>query len=163
MTTPSTAYHHTQPGFVILGAFALGMAIVVLGARSLAGSSPPGAVRTTILTLVAVVAILVAIVTFIFSSLTIEIRDGSLQWHFTGRFIQGSVPLSRIESVSRVRSSAAYGWGARKTPDGTLYSVSGLDAVRIRTRDGRSLNFGTDEPTRLVQAIEDGVAAARVR
>ena len=161
MAEPNAAYHHTQTGYVILGGFAIGLLIVVLGYRSVGNTTPPGAARTAILATVTVIAVLVAIVSLIFSSLTIEIAGGELRWHFTATFIHGSLALRDIEGATQVRSSPAYGWGVRKTPDGTLYSVSGLDAIRVRTRDGRTLNFGTDEPAKLLGAIQNGMAAAR--
>jgi hypothetical protein len=77
-----------------------------------------------------------------------------LGWHFTGNLVRGSVALRDIESVTRVRDPATYGWGIRRTMRGTLYRVSGLDAVHIRTRSGRDFSLGSDEPARLLQAIE---------
>lgn len=157
MPDPNNTYHHTQAGFVIIGAFAIGMLIMVLGARNVTNTTPTGATRTGIFGLVTAVAICVTIVSFLFSSLTIEIRDGELRWHFTAGVIHGSVRLRDIVEVTQVRSSAAYGWGLRKTPEGTLYSVSGLNAVRVRTRDGHQFNFGSDEPTRLARSLEEAI------
>lgn len=161
MTESNGAYHHTQVGWVILGAYAVGMVIMALGLRSVANTSPPGALRSSVLGLCLMIAAGVTIVTFLFSSLTIDVRDGAVRWHFTGNIIRGSVAVRDIERVFRARSSAAYGWGLRRTPDGILYSVSGLDAVRVRMRDGRQLNFGTDEPARLLRSIELSMAARR--
>jgi hypothetical protein len=157
----NAAYHHTQTGFVILGSFAIGLLIVALGYRSVGNTTPPGATRTAILATVTVIAVLVAIVSLMFSSLTIEIVDGVLRWHFTASFIRGSVAFRDIEGATQVRSSPAYGWGVRKTPEGTLYCVSGLDAIRVKTRDGRTINLGTNEPAKLLAAIESGMSTAR--
>lgn len=161
MAEPNVAYHHTQTGYVILGGFAIGLLIMVLGYRSVGNTATPAAARTAILATVTTVAIVVAIVSLIFSTLTIEIADGELRWYFTARFIRGSVPLRDIEGATQVRSSPAYGWGLRKTPEGTLYCVSGLDAIRVKTRDGRVINLGTDEPAKLLGAIQSGMVVAR--
>lgn len=158
MPDSSGAYHHTQVSPVILGAYVAGMVILALGYRSIAGSQAPGAARTGVLALVTVVAIGVTIVTIVFSSLTVDVRAGAVRWHFTAGLIHGSVNVRDIEGVSRARSSASRGWGLRRTPDGTAYLVSGLDVVRIRTRDGRQFDLGTNEPERLMQAIERAVA-----
>jgi hypothetical protein len=158
---PNAAYHHTQTGYVILGSFAIGLLIVVLGYRSVGNTTPPGATRTAILSIVFVIAVLVAIVSLMFSSLTIEIANGELRWRFTASFIHGSVALRDIEAATQVRSSPAYGWGVRKTPEGALYCVSGLDAIRVETREGRTINLGTNEPAKLLAAIESARAATR--
>jgi hypothetical protein len=161
MTDTNGAYHHTQAGFFILGLYAIGMVIMALGYRSISHASPPGPVRSSILGLLAVVAVGVTIVSFLFSSLTIDVRDGTVRWHFTGNVIRGSIAIRDIERVYRARSSAAYGWGLRKTPEGTIYLVSGLDVVRIRKSDGTQIGFGTDEPARLARSIEEAMADRR--
>lgn len=157
MTDANGAYHHTQAGFVILGAYAIGMLIMLLAFRSVVNTSPPGPVRSSIFGLMAVVAVCVTIVSLLFSSLTIDVRDGAVGWHFTGNLIRRSIAIRDIERVSLARSSAAYGWGLRKTPEGTMYLVSGLDVVRIRTSDGNQINLGTNEPARLARAIEEAM------
>lgn len=157
MIDSNSPYQHTQLGFVIIGALAIGMLIMALGYRSMANTAPPGPIRTGVLSFVAVIAIGVAIVGFLFSSLSIEIRDGELRWHFTTGVIHGSVPLRDVAEVKQVRHPAAYGWGYRITGNGILYRVSGLDAVRIRMRDGRVFNLGSDEPARLARAIEQAI------
>jgi hypothetical protein len=159
MSDANKSYQHTQLGTVILVLLMIGIAIVALGWRGAARGVPAGNSRSIFEAILGVVALGVTIVSLIFSSLTIEIRDGTLSWHFTGNLIRGSASLRDIESVREVRYPVSTGWGIRRTMDGTLYRVSGLDAVRIRTRSGRDFSLGSDEPHRLVQAIE----AARAR
>lgn len=154
MSDPNNTYQHTQVGVVILASLVIGILIVALGFRNAVNGVPTGTMRAIIVAFLGSIILLVTIVAVIFSSLTIQIRDGTLRWHFTGTLIRGSVAARDIESVTEVRNPAAYGWGLRKTSQGTLYRVSGLDAVHIRTRDGREFSLGSDEPARLVQAIE---------
>jgi hypothetical protein len=159
MTDSNGAYHHTQIGWVLLVAYAVGMVIIALGYRSAISTVPPGGKQTAVIGLVAAVAVLVTVVTFLFSSLTIDVRHAELRWHMTAGLLHGRVPLRDVEQVMQVRHPAIYGWGYRLTPDGALYRVSGVRAVKIRMRDGRVLNFGSDEPERLAQAIERAVAS----
>ena len=158
MPDSSGAYHHTQVSPVILGAYVAGMVILALGYRSIASSEASGAARTAAFVLVSLVAICVTVVTILFSSLTVDVGSGTVSWHFTGGIIHGSASVRDIERVSRARSSASRGWGLRRTPDGMAYLVSGLDVVRLRLRDGRQVDLGTNDPERLVQAIERAVA-----
>ncbi|MGH7623498.1 MAG: hypothetical protein ACREMU_14235, partial [Gemmatimonadaceae bacterium] len=143
-----------QLGTVIFVLLAIGALLVALGWRGAARGVPEGNPRTTLVAFLSIVVVGVTIVALIFSSLTIEIRDGMLGWHFTGNLVRGSVALRDIESVTQVRDPAIYGWGIRRTMRGTLYRVSGLNAVHIRTRSGRDFSLGSDEPERLLQAIE---------
>jgi amino acid transporter len=159
MPDSSGAYHHTQASPVILGAYVAGMVILALGYRSIASAEASGAARTGAFALVTVVAICVTVVTILFSTLTVDVGNGAVRWHFTGGIIHGSANVRDIERVSRAKSSASSGWGLRRTPDGTAYLVSGLDVVRLRLRDGRQVDLGTNEPDRLVQAIERAVAS----
>lgn len=114
---------------------------------------PPGPSRTVALLIAGAVALMVLAAATIFSSLTIDVRGGKLDWHFTGNLIRGSVDLSNVTDVQPVKMPPGYGWGIRETPEGRLYNVSGLGAVRITMRDGRRCSFGTDEPDRLAAAI----------
>ena len=153
------SYQHTQPAIIMFVFLAIGVLIVAFGWRRAAGGVPAGAPRTILLALLGTAVAGVTIVTLMFSSLTIAIRDGTLQWHFTGGLFRDSIALRDVERVSQVRNPVATGWGIRKTMNGTLYRVSGLDAVHIQARGGRAFSLGSDEPQRLVQAIE----AARAR
>ena len=47
-----------------------------------------------------------------------------------------------------------YGWGIRYTPHGWLFNVSGLDAVELELKNGRTWRVGTDEPVELLAAIQ---------
>lgn len=154
MSDAHDSYRHTQLALVMFVLLAIGALIVALGWRRAVGGVPAGTPRTMLIALLGTTLCIVSIVFLIFSSLTIEIRDDTLRWHFTGGLIRGSIAVREIETVMPVRNSAVIGWGLRKTTEGTLYRVSGLEAVHIRARGGREFSLGSDEPARLVQAIE---------
>ncbi|HOT01624.1 MAG TPA: hypothetical protein PLY66_11515 [Acidobacteriota bacterium] len=135
-------YSHTQIGTLIL--VVLGMSILVLLVFFLTGPAPPQ---------VFVVAVLLAIMAFLFSRLTVEIRDDRLVCFFGPGLIRRSIKLENITGCAKVRNSWLYGWGVRLTPHGWMFNIAGLDAVELTLAGGRRFRIGTDEPDRLCAAI----------
>ena len=85
-----------------------------------------------------------------------------LSWFFGPGFWKKSIELSQIHSVQSVRNKWWYGWGIRKIPNGWLYNVSGLQAVEVLFGDGQLVRLGTDEPEKLITAIESaGIQSAK--
>lgn len=139
-------YSHRQWASVILGII---VGVVILDALLLRHMGWPVLIVTGLFVGVGV----------LFSSLTVSVDSQALRWHFGPGFWRKRVPLAEIAGVEAVRNRWWYGWGIRAIPEGWLYNVSGLDAVEIGLTNGRRIRIGTDEPARLVEAIE----AARAR
>ncbi len=142
-------YEHTQPGYVTLGAVG-GAALVLAGTflrKAAAAKFFPG-------------MLLLGAAGSVFSSLTILVTDDELLARFGPGVPVKRVKLADVQSVEPVRNPWYYGWGIRLTPRGMLYNVSGFDAVEVRMRSGKVFRLGTDEPDRLVEAIEEAKAAA---
>ena len=139
-------YKHTQPGYVILISTALSCLII-------------GVIMLTLEANLIVVGVLLMIIvaTILFASLTIEIKDNFLHWRFGPGLIRKRVPVTDIEHAEAVRNSWLYGWGIHMTPHGWLYNVSGMEAVQIRLKSGRTFRLGTDEPQRLCEAIDQAL------
>jgi len=97
-----------------------------------------------------------AIVCSLFSSLTTKVEANRLEWYFTFGFLRKSVELSDIVENRYVRNKAWWGLGIRLIPGGWLYSVSGLDAVAIKLKNGKVYRIGSDEAEQLNIAIEEG-------
>lgn len=97
--------------------------------------------------------VILAIIALIFSSLTIEIDADALNWRFGLGVWTKRIAVEDIVSAVPVRNPWWYGFGIHRTPRGWLYNVSGLDAVEICLRDGRTLRLGTDEPGKLLSAL----------
>ncbi len=91
---------------------------------------------------------------WLFYSLTIEISNGELRWHFGPGLIHKRVPLDQIVSAQPVRTSWIDGWGIHWGRFGWLYNVSGCDAVAITLRSGKRFALGTDEPTVLAERLQ---------
>ncbi len=128
-------YQHTQTGTTILvcvGLMCLGFAIGSISRHAL--------LLTTVL---------LATGMWIFRSLTVEISDTELAWHFGSGWLRKSVPLAEITSAKPIRTTFLNGWGIHNTSHGWLYNVSGYGAVAITMRSGKQFCIGTDEPEKL--------------
>jgi hypothetical protein len=95
------------------------------------------------------------------SRLTVEIADGELRVIFGPGWSARRERIHDVESVRAVRNPWWYGWGIRFTPHGTLYNVSGRDAVEVRLRSGKQFRVGTDEPEALERALREAIRAER--
>jgi hypothetical protein len=108
------------------------------------------------------VAVLLIISGVLLSSLTVEISDGELRFHFGPGFWQKRFALTEVAAADVTRSSWWEGWGIRITPRGMLYNVSGTDAVEVKLRSGQRFRIGTDEPEALAQALRMSISAPLV-
>jgi hypothetical protein len=95
------------------------------------------------------------------STLTTTVDSRAFECWFGPGLIRRRIPLANIQEVSVVRSAWLWGWGIRLTNRGWLWNVSGLRAVRFRLTSGRHFSVGSDEPDRLVAAIESQRSAHR--
>jgi hypothetical protein len=163
MDSSPAEYHHTQIGYTMLVGMSLGVVVLAAAGANAMRAMPSGTPRTVGLTILGVVILMIVSAAVTFSSLTVDVREGQLAWHFTGKIIRGSASISEVESASVAKNSPAYGWGIRETPYGRLYNVSGLHAVRVRLRDGTQFSLGTNDPERLAAAITGEVAKGETR
>jgi hypothetical protein len=129
------------------------MFVAALGIFALGSLSP--------LPVTLVVAALLIIFAVLFSSLTVEIGDGELRFHFGPGFWRKRYPLTEMATADVTQSSWWEGWGIRITPRGMLYNISGTDAVEITLRSGQHLRIGTDEPEALAEALRTAISAPR--
>ena len=136
-------YRHTQPGTLLLLCSVLaGLVGATLAWR--AGQWPPA---------IAVI-VLVVVIAFLFSSLTVEVGEGELRWYFGPGLWSYRLPLAEIRDVGIVRNRWWNGWGIRMAPGFRLYNVSGLDAVELRVGPNDIRRIGTDDPQGLAQALK---------
>lgn len=151
------SYEHTQPGTlmrVILGVFAVGMGTV--GIIILASSKEPEA---SIGLLVAPVILTILMV--LFHSLTVRVSRKTLNLSFGVGLIRKSFQIGDINEASAVSNHWHNGWGIKKIRGGWLYNVSGFDAVEIKLKNGRRNRIGTDEPKKLLAAINSAMDSSR--
>lgn len=139
-------YEHRQFGHFIVAALLIGLAIILVALRQ------DGISWIGVAVLVLVLAALIN-----YSSLTVTIRDDVLEVRFGPGLIRRTYHLADIDSCSVVRNKILYGWGTRYTPHGWLFNVSGLDAIEISFRSGRTMRIGTDEPQELVTTLTQAI------
>lgn len=120
------------------------------GVVLIAGAMLSGLVHWTLV----VVFLMLVVSGVLFASLTVEVRDGYVQWYFGPGFWRKRVALQDIDSTALVVNPWYYGWGIRYTSHGWLYNVSGLMALQIQLKNGTKLRLGSDNPDKLQQAIQ---------
>jgi hypothetical protein len=142
----SVRYHHTQRGMVMLVMLSLAAALcAVVGYLN-----PPHPGRWLLWGL----AIMFMAMSWIFSSLTVEVTEDEVRWHFGPGLWSYRMPRADIESTQVVRNSLLNGFGIRMRPGFRLYNVSGLDAVELRLKSGDVRRLGTDDAAGLAAALQ---------
>jgi len=135
-------YHHTQTGHLMRWGMilpSLGLFAVAYLARQPLPFVP--------------LAVILIVLGWLFSSLTVEVTPTQLIWFFGPGLLRKSLEREDIASAAPVRNPWWYGWGVHRTPRGWLYNVDGLDAVEIALSDGRSLRIGSNESRALIRAL----------
>ena len=146
-------YRHTQFGWVVAGALALG----VVAAGGVLLLVPAGAMRApwwTPLLLVGLLALALAL----FGWLTVEVDEREIRLRFGLGFVRKSVSVADIVGSERIRTRLWWGWGLHWTPAGWLYNVSGREAVRLELVRDRPVVIGSDDADALKEAIDRSVA-----
>jgi hypothetical protein len=100
-----------------------------------------------------VLAIGCAVLAWLFSSLTVEVNEQELRWHFGPGMWSYRMALGEIQNVQPVRNQWWNGFGIRMRPGFRLYNVGGLDAVELRLKSGEIRRIGTDDPVGLTAAL----------
>jgi hypothetical protein len=151
-------YRHTQRGTVIIAsmsaAIALAAAILATIVATEVEPLAPACISAFVL------ALLVACL-FAFGSLTVTVDPTGVAAAFGPGLFRRRIATSSIRAARAVRNGWHLGWGIRWVPRGWMYNVSGLDAVELELDTGRVFRIGTDEPARLLAAIESALAGLR--
>ena len=137
------SYRHTQPGILIVACCLLCGAIG-LAALWQSGQWPPAIALSVLLIAIGIV----------FSSLTVEVSDHELRWHFGPGMWNYRLSLDEIKEVAVVKNHWWNGFGIRMRPGFRLYNVSGLDAVELRLKSDEIRRIGTDDPRGLADALK---------
>jgi hypothetical protein len=135
-------YRHTQRGTLIL------ITCVAIGLLGLVLSWASQRWQPAILMPAVTIAIAI-----LFSSLTVEVADNELRWHFGPGLLSYRLALDEISDVAIVRNQWWNGWGIRMAPGFRLYNVSGLDAVELRLMSNDVRRIGTDDPVGLAKVL----------
>jgi hypothetical protein len=144
-------YRHRQVGTLIV-AVMIPVALLCAAGSFLAPNTP-----AFVPWLVAGILLLVL---WLFASLTVTITENSIAAAFGPGLIHKTIPLERIVSAHAVHNSWLCGWGIRFIPGGTMFNVSGLEAVELEYSNGGKFRIGTDEPVKLEAAIQQALTSA---
>jgi hypothetical protein len=136
-------YRHTQPGTLVL------IVCLIIGVFGVTLSWMGGDWKPAIVPIA-----ITAAVALLFASLTVEVDDSELRWHFGPGLWSYRLPLAEIRDVGIVRNHWWNGWGIRMAPGFRLYNVSGLDAVELHVGPNDIRRIGTDDPQGLAQALK---------
>jgi hypothetical protein len=90
----------------------------------------------------------------LFSTMTVRVTSKYVRWWLGIPALGRRVALEEIESAIPIRTNLLEGWGIHLTWHGWLWNVSGFNAVQLKLRSGTRYALGTDEPTKLIDAIE---------
>lgn len=142
-------YRHTQIGYSLLNSYTI--VFLVIGIINLATEFTP-------LALLALVVILLTISTF--ATLTVTVNDRKITLRFGVGIIRKSFQLDDIERYQEVKNPWFYLLGIRYTPRGWLFAVSGYSAVELEMKNGKYYRIGTDEPEKLIEALDRATASA---
>lgn len=138
-------YRHTQPGTVMIVALALAATLMVVESVLLS--------RSLTLWPLWVLAAGFAVLAWLFSSLTVEVSEGQIQWYFGPGIWKYRIALADVNNVEVVRNKWWNGFGIRMRPGFRLYNVSGLDAVELHLKSGEVRRIGTNDPQGLASAV----------
>ena len=136
-------YHHPQLGTFMLAVLLIGAAAIAIGGYFGVAQRVPLWVLSGFLVVLAVV----------FSSLTVDVDEAEVRWHFGPGLWHYRIARSDIAAVQIVRNSWMNGFGIRMRPGFRLYNVSGLDAVELRLKNGDVRRVGTDDAQAFAAAL----------
>ena len=105
-------------------------------------------------------AVINGIVFALFHSLTVRVSRSEIALSFGVGLIRKQFPIGDISSASIVQNRWYNGFGIRKIRGGWLYNVSGFDAIEIQLKNERKYRIGTDQPEKLLAAVESALAGS---
>jgi len=150
-------YENTQPGtFIRIMTGSWVVFFGVLAGVKLALGEKEAAIVLGVITVM--LAVINGIVFVLFHSLTVRISPSDIAISFGVGLIRKRFPIGDIRSVRTVRNRWYNGFGIRKIRGGWLYNVSGFDAIEIQLKNERKYRIGTDQPMKLLAAVESALA-----
>ena len=150
-------YENTQPGTfirVMTGSWVVFFG--VLAVVMLALGQKEAAIGLGVVTVM--LAVINGIVFALFHSLTVRVSRSEIALSFGVGLIRKQFPIGDISSASIVQNRWYNGFGIRKIRGGWLYNVSGFDAIEIQLKNERKYRIGTDQPKKLLAAVESALA-----
>ena len=142
-------YSHDQLGTLVVGMM---LPVIVLLAVLY--------VATGLLPLLIILLVSFVLVMTLFYRLRVEVTREQLRIRFGVGLVRKTFEIGEIVDAYPVRNKWWYGFGIRLTPHGWLFNVSGLDAVEIVMRSGKTYRVGSPEPEALTAALKRAAGIA---
>jgi hypothetical protein len=110
---------------------------------------------TTQMPVYLLVAVGLAIAGSLFFGLTVVGTEDTLRIAFGVGLIKREFKIAEMLSVRPYRTAFWQGWGIHRCSDGTIYNVSGFEAIQLTMLDGKKYIIGTNDQRRLLTYIEE--------
>lgn len=136
-------YKHTQIGYVLIIAFSAAILLIVSLMFTTADFNP-----VAVFVLGGMILCLA-----LFATLTVEVNEQAINLRFGIGVIRKRFMLQDIEAYRAVKNPWYYGWGIHIIPRGWIFNVSGWEAVELQMKNGRKYRIGSDDVTRLANAL----------
>jgi hypothetical protein len=91
---------------------------------------------------------------WLFSTMFVEVSQQGVKWHFRWKLFGGSIPMADIREAEITYLGWQVGYGHRWTKRGTLYRAWCLDVVQIHRQKGKPVFLGASDAAAMVKAIE---------
>jgi hypothetical protein len=91
---------------------------------------------------------------WLFSTMFVEVNSKGVKWHFRWKLFGGFIPVADIREADVTYLGWQVGYGHRWTARGTLYRAWGLDVVQIHRQKGKPVFLGASDAGAMVKAIE---------
>jgi hypothetical protein len=144
-TKMSIHYEHTQRGTLMIVTLFIGF--LLSAAITYTSDGPERWISGA-------VALGMASLIWLFSSLTVIVSDDDVRWYFGPGLWSYRTALDDIASSHAVRNNWLNGFGIRMGSGFRLYNVSGLDAVELKLKNGEVRRIGTDDAPGLAAALQ---------
>jgi hypothetical protein len=157
----ATPYRHTQRSSVLPLVLAFTAGFVVLAVFiSLVLAPPtivlemPATAKSVLLLVIFAWTIGMSILSWYFSSMTVDVTDDELGWRFAGG--QGyTIARAEIDRVRTVPHRWWAGYGIKYFgPKRWTYLIGGCDTVEVSLKSGGWRRLGTDDPRGLLAALQ---------
>jgi len=146
------AYEHTQSGKLLIRAH--GTCAAICGCASL-GLLSTGHVAVGIG--LSVAAVLFVLCILLLDSLTVQVSRNEIRLRFGIGLFTKNVIVDEVQTSEILRTRKRKGGPIK---GGMAYKVGGFDVVELRLTNGRKVQIGTDEPDKLLAAIQSVTAHA---
>ena len=144
-------YHKTQYASTLLVIFILCLLFLYILYFFQIGNNPVSSAAFTVFTLIFIA------IGILFYKMTTIVTKQEIKVVYGIGVVRFNFKIDKLTTVEITKTPWYYGWGIRYTPEGWLYNISNLCAVRITYEyngSGKTVTIGTPDPENLREAIK---------